>query len=587
MSDIHPYEWWLERIEVARTESDTPGARSFFGQCPVHFFFNDTHTTEKNGKAQVHCFGCSAKYSEIIDALDTVSESPSEASQASESEASGIVVVRRQSKATAGSPLDWCAQRCGMTRAQLDDLSLPLSERGDRLIFEFDGRAEKTLVVGEGKKKEIAWVGTLNPPLWPVPTEPLPEEITITEGEFDCIVLRASGYDAFSITGGSTNPPDVSAFVALKAMGVERVVVAFDEDEAGRKARSAVTESIRSADLVAIYGRPKGLEPLYDEKDARDVAARLGTVELEDHPDTELDVQMLSAVVPAPDRPLLLERLDPDDHTIMFGDGSAGKGMIASWWASCLTRGWGTRVRGTVTEVPIKVLILDYESHAETEWVKRVSKFGGDPDKIVIVSPKAAIWDIAGSVTELIKEMKIDYVMVDSAMYACIGADAYTPEGATQYTAAIKQFKRPVLTLAHKTKSKDEQDKPFGSVFWHNGARLTISVDAKGYDDPREVKTRKSNHGDDFHVDIEWSWVSKGLPQELIEMGHAGKVTIRTRILNALSNGPMTSGEIRIAVDGDGEGPAKNVPNTLLGMKGGDIDYDPVTKEYSLKEVDA
>ncbi len=390
-----------------------------------------------------------------------------------------------------------------MSRAELDALALPLHEEGDTLVFEFEGRAEKTREATEGKKKSITWRGTQNPPLWPVPSSPDPE-ITITEGEFDCIVLRASGYDAYSITGGSTNTPDVFAFQALKRMGVERVVIAFDEDEAGRKARKAVSEAIRAADIVALYGRPKGLEPLYDEKDARDVAARLGVVELEDHPDTDLSVRVLSTIQPAVEQTLLIERLDPNDHTILFGDGGTGKGVIAAWWASQLTK-------------DMKVLILDYENHAETEWRKRVEAFGGDMDKVFVVSPTAAIWDIAGSVAELIKELRIGYIIVDSAIYACVGADAYTPEAATKYSIAISHFGKPVLTLAHKTKSKDDQDKPFGSVFWHNGARLIISVDAKERTAPRELRTRKANHGANFSVDIPWEWVDTGLPSRLEE----------------------------------------------------------------------
>ncbi len=513
---IHAYEWWAERIEIDRMESETPGSRSFFGSCPVHGGSDSFHVTEKNGKAQVHCFGCGAKYNEIVDALDTETEVTAEASQATESEPTQLLVVRRNKSTQPGTALDWCAQRVGISRETLDALNLPLSEEDNTLVFEFEGRAQKTRDAVEGKKKVITWRGTQNPPLWPVPSEPDPE-ITITEGEFDCIALRAAGYDAYSITGGSSNVPDLTAFQALKSMGVERIVIAFDEDEAGRKARKAVTETIRNADIVALYGRPKGLEPLYDEKDARDVSARVGTVELEDHPDTDLDVRILTDIEPADVTDLLLERLDPVDHTILFGDGGTGKGMIAAWWASCLTRGWGLDKKPAHNALRMKVLILDYENHAETEWRKRVESFGGNLDHVIIVRPIAAIWDIAGNVAELIKELKIDYVIVDSALYACTGADAYTPEAATKYSLAITQFRKPVLTLAHKTKSKDDQDKPFGSVFWHNGARLTISVDAKGYDDPREIHTRKANHGADFHKSIEWGWVGTGLPDRLVE----------------------------------------------------------------------
>lgn len=549
---MKPYEWWAERVEIDHMESETPGSRSFFGACPVHGGSDSLHVTEKNDKALVKCFGCSAKYAELVDAA--------ESGEPEEPAGSGSVITVTRKKRTSVSqandlsPLEWCADRCGMTLDELVQLGLPLSERGDRLIFEFEGRANKTRGMGEGKKKDITWEGAINPPLWPVPSAPDPE-VTICEGEFDAIVLIRSGYDAYSITGGSSSPPDVAAFVALKALGVERVVVAFDEDEAGRSGRQKVTEAIRAADLVAIYGRPKGLEPLFDEKDARDIASRThDVVELEDHPDTDLKVELLDSIIAAPPADLLLERLDPDDHTILFGDGGSGKGMIAAWWTSCLTRGWPLDEKKIVT-TPMRVLILDYENHAETEWRPRVERFGGDMSRVVLVRPSAPIWDIAGNVAELIKELRVDFVVVDSAMYACAGADAYTPEGATKYSLAITQFRRPVLTLAHKTKSKEDQDKPFGSVFWHNGARLTISVEREGYDDPREIKTRKANHGADFHRAIDWSWVGLGLPARLDEIDLAKTqvdlhADIHADLLTSLGREP-TQGECESAGEGN------------------------------------
>lgn len=521
----HPYSWWEAHCEIDHYASD--GAE-FFAACPVHGGSDSFHVTRfGNDEAKVYCFGGCGATKDFAEALEAVLQVDSEP---------GITVsfAPRQARGSGLSPLDWCALRTGMTREELDALALPLREDGEWLVFEFDGRAEKRRKAHDEKKKEILWDNGMNPPLWPVPkAEELEAEITITEGEFDTIALRKSSYLAYSITGGSTNPPDTAAFIALKLMGVERVVVAFDEDAAGRKARAEVTERIRAAGLVALMGRPAGLEPLFDEKDARDVAVRTGKVDLENHPDTELKVTVLKDVVPSVDQPLLIKRLDPNDHTILFGDGGTGKGVIAAYWAAQLT-------------AEMKVLILDYENHAETEWVKRVKAFGGDMEKVFVVSPVAAIWDIAGAVTELIKELDIGYVMVDSAIYACAGADAYTPEAATKYSLAISQFGRPVLTLAHKTKSKDDQDKPFGSVFWHNGARLIISVDAKGYDDPREVHTRKANHGEEFHFEYKWDWVGTGLPSALEEndiavTGTAAHAQIHADLLVSLGREPRTS----------------------------------------------
>jgi hypothetical protein len=235
----------------------------------------------------------------------------------------------------------------------------------------------------------------------------------------------------------------------------------------------------------------------------------------------------------------------------------------------------------------MKVLILDYENHAETEWRKRVEAFGGAMDKVYVVNPTAAIWDIAGSVSELIKELRIGYVIVDSAIYACVGSDAYTPEAATKYSLAIAQFGKPVLTLAHKTKSKDDQTKPFGSVFWHNGARLIISVDAKGFDDDRIIKTQKSNHGDDFHKSIDWSWVRTGLPSALIESDVAlsATATVDNLIIRAIEEGHA---ETRTDIDNyvlASDPDAKNIGNRLLALRtSGMIAYDKTTREYGPKE---
>lgn len=571
--ESRPYSWWVENSEIDHYSSD---GNEFFAACPVHGGSDSFHVTRvKDDEALVYCFGGCGGTKDFVAALEAAEPAP----KIDSAKVIEVSFAPRQSDEPGASPLDWCAQRTGMTRAELDAMNLPLREDGDWLVFDFEGRAHKMRKAHDHKKKEIAWDNGMNPPLWPVPKpEEIEAEVTITEGEFDTIALRKSGYLAYSITGGSTNPPDVAAFQELKAMGVERVVVSFDEDSAGRKARAEVTPRIREAGLIALMGRPKGLQPLFDEKDARDVAARTGSVELVPHPDTDIVFRPLDEVEPAADVKLLLERLDPNDHTILFGDGGTGKGVIAAWWATRL-----------VTEEKLRVLILDYENHAETEWRKRVEAFGGDMSQVFVVAPVTAIWDIAGSVAELIKELDIGYVIVDSALYACVGSDAYTPEAATRYSLAISQFNRPVLTLAHKTKSKDDQDKPFGSVFWHNGARLTISVDAKGYDEPREINTRKANHGADFHKSIAWDWVRSGLPDKLVETDIKMSATqsVDALILRAVEEGGATS---RADIDNyvhAADPSAKNIGNRILALRAsGMIGYDKDNREYSPKESD-
>ena len=60
-------------------------------------------------------------------------------------------------------------------------------------------------------------------------------------------------------------------------------------------------------------------------------------------------------------------------------------------------------------------------------------------------------------------------------MVACGATDPLEPAAAGQYTAALAHIGRPALSLGHVTKAEDGRY-PFGSVFWHNLARLTWSL---------------------------------------------------------------------------------------------------------------
>ena len=66
---------------------------------------------------------------------------------------------------------------------------------------------------------------------------------------------------------------------------------------------------------------------------------------------------------------------------------------------------------------------------------------------------------------------------------ACGATNPLDPEAPGQFFAAIARIGLPSLTLAHVTGAGD-LSKPFGSVFWHNLARVTWSasrVSAEGH----------------------------------------------------------------------------------------------------------
>lgn len=170
--------------------------------------------------------------------------------------------------------------------------------------------------------------------------------------------------------------------------------------------------------------------------------------------------------------PLLLDRLDPRESTVLFGPGGVGKGSLACSWIARLVAD-GRRV-----------LILDYESH-DGEWARRLGGLGADLDGILYLAPlkerMGSLWHGIEDIATIIRDGEVDYVVIDSAVAACHGSDVLKPETAALYMSAVQQLGVPSLTLAHVTKLHDARY-PFGSVFWHNFTRVTWSLMEKGED---------------------------------------------------------------------------------------------------------
>jgi hypothetical protein len=517
---LNPFSWYVERLDLARWESEEPGKRSGFFGCPVHGGSDSLHVTEKNGKALVKCFACDADVFAVTAALETLPEQEPE-------ERNGhapVTITRsrggarkpgrrstsaaqergvRPPAASTTSPLDWMASRCAITRAELDDLALPLSEQEGFLVFDFPGTdSAKFRGVGEGKKeKQYGWSGPAAPPLWPMPSNP-GSDIVVTEGEADAICLRHSGLEAYSVTKGSQGEVPAVVWEALRSAGVETVRLVFDLDKAGRSGRDDAAEGARAAGLHVLESRVVGIRPLAGETDARDVATRQGyPLEVEDDADEDLPV-LLSDIDPVLPEPPLLDKLHPFEHTILFGDGGTGKGVIAAWWVAQLT------------QLGMRVLVVDYEMHMQYEWRPRVEGFGGHMSQVAVVQPHQPVWEIAGWLRT--QAAAYDYVVVDSVTYACIGEEVEKSVTATKYSSAINQMQKPVLSIAHVTKQSADPNHPFGSIFWSNGARVTVAVSRQKPEDPespRVLRNAKTNQRGPFRtVEIDWSWLDNDGP---------------------------------------------------------------------------
>lgn len=172
------------------------------------------------------------------------------------------------------------------------------------------------------------------------------------------------------------------------------------------------------------------------------------------------------AIDDAPEKSYDTYRVDPfcvsKGPTVWFGDGGAGKTTVAL----ALSRQLG------------RVLYLDYEWDA-SEVRDRLHAMGGSNGLRYMSGGGVPLADQLPAVKREIAEHGIEYLIVDSAALAC-GGEPEKAEMAIRYFNALKALSAPSLTIAHVTKSGEDQ-RPFGSAFWHYAPRLTWNV--KGNDE--------------------------------------------------------------------------------------------------------
>ena len=120
------------------------------------------------------------------------------------------------------------------------------------------------------------------------------------------------------------------------------------------------------------------------------------------------------------------------------------------------------------------VCYLDYETD-EATTKKRLSMiaagFGEDvPPYFHYMAMRRPLEDDFDRVNTYLMEHSIDFVIIDSAGRAVLEPESSGP--VNQYFNALSGLEATTLTIAHVSKTGKESE-PFGSVFWHNGARAT------------------------------------------------------------------------------------------------------------------
>ncbi len=169
--------------------------------------------------------------------------------------------------------------------------------------------------------------------------------------------------------------------------------------------------------------------------------------------------------------------------TILFGDGSAGKSILAAAIAVGVAGGYN--IIGKTKCPPTPVAYLDWEASKEAHdtRIKAICKTMDlqVPDNIFYRREHAHIAQSADDLRRQLQKEQIGFIIIDSLAAAC-GGEPESAEVITRLFNAARSFGVPWLGIHHVTKSaasNGDAKKPFGSVFAHNLARLTWGVEAE------------------------------------------------------------------------------------------------------------
>ena len=227
--------------------------------------------------------------------------------------------------------------------------------------------------------------------------------------------------------------------------------------------------------------------------------------------------------------------------TILFGDGGAAKSYTALYFA------------GLISQLGKKVALFDWELAGEDHRERLEMLFPDGMPDITYARCERGIVHEVDRLRRIVKENEIEYCFYDSVAFAC-GGRPEEAEIAGAYFRAVRQICSGGTHIAHVNKSENADQKPFGSSFWHNGARATWYVSASP--DPvndkvlnlglfnRKANLTKIQKQAGFRIEFQ-DWQTIFTPQDPAGVAElAPKMTLGQRIKEVLKNGSLTPEEI-------------------------------------------
>jgi hypothetical protein len=206
----------------------------------------------------------------------------------------------------------------------------------------------------------------------------------------------------------------------------------------------------------------------------------------------------------------------------------------------------------------MRVAIFDWELAGEDHRDRLERLFWEGMPRVSYARCERALVYECDRLRRIVREEAIEFALFDSIAFACDGPPE-SAEVASRYFRAVRQIGGGSLHIAHVNKSDNGDQKPFGSAFWHNGARSTWFV--KLADGAADCDTlhlglfnRKANLGRlrppvgyRVHFDEHRTTFQRENVADTPDL--AGQMTVRDRMKALLRKGAMTPESIAAEID--------------------------------------
>lgn len=148
---------------------------------------------------------------------------------------------------------------------------------------------------------------------------------------------------------------------------------------------------------------------------------------------------------------------------ILFGDGGAGKSYL------------GLYLAGRIAEKGVSVALFDWELAGDDHRDRLERLFPDGMPRVLYARCERPLVHEVDRLKRIVKDNGIEFALFDSVAFACDGPPE-AAEVAGRYFRGVRQIGGGSLHIAHVSKGENADQKPFGSAFWHNGARSTWYV---------------------------------------------------------------------------------------------------------------